>query len=218
MGSSKLLSKVSQKYKVSYCISNEEIRLCKGLRHFVYCTEKNWEPESIQQIEEDDHDVESMHFLIQCRITNTNIGTFRLINSDKLPLDKFMPENNIFHPKNLPVNSVCEVSRFSIIKEYRNLELLHALFLLVGYESNKRSFVGAYMVMERSLAVQLRRSKINCRQITQSFLLNGNRAIYFCSVVECLNAIDLRMDFDKSLIDRLFLPLYENDIKQASNC
>jgi hypothetical protein len=72
------------------------------------------------------------------------------------------------------------------------------------------------MVMERSLAILLIRNKINCRQITKSFLLNGSRAIYFCSVVDSLNSLGLTLNFDKNRIDSTFLPLYENIIPQVA--
>lgn len=212
----KLLRDVSLNYKIIRCDTEHLVRQSKELRHFIYCSEKGWEPENTLRIEEDIFDELSIHYLVLFRESKQFIGTFRLIVSNDLPLNKYMPSDNIFHPKNAPIDSVCEVSRFSIIKSYRGLALLHALFLLVGYESSKKGFVGAYMVMERGLAIQLRRNKINCRQITKRFLLNGNRAIYFCSSVECLNALGITHGFNKKQIDELFLPLYEKSLSKAS--
>lgn len=212
MGLVRLMRHVSENYIILLCDTEQLILKSKELRHFVYCNEKGWEPTNILKIEEDEFDEGSIHYLVVCRLTSTYIGTFRLIVSQSLPLNAYMPEDNIFHPKRAPVNSVCEVSRFSILKQYRSVELLHALFLLVGYESSKKGFVGAFMVMEKSLAVRLRRNKINCRQITKSFMLNGARAIYFCSTVECLNAIMITLGFDRKPIDELFQPLFEKEL------
>jgi len=204
----KLIGNISERYRIVLCDTDELINISKGVRHYVYCSEKGWEPENVDKIEQDKFDPVSEHYLVVCRFSDITVGTFRLIGSSDLPLNAYMPSDNMFHPKAAPKDSVCEVSRFSIIKEYRSVELLHALFLLVGYEISKKHLIGAYMVMEKSLAIRLRRNKINCRQITNSFLLNGNRSIYFCSTVECLNAVNVSLGFEKTLIDDLFKPLF----------
>lgn len=211
----KLLNGVTTEYEITRCNTVDLINQSKKLRHKIYCEEKGWEPKNSQCIEQDAYDDKAIHYLISYRKSQIYIGTFRLIITQDLPLTKFMSPTNIFHPKNCPNNSVCEISRFSILKQYRNTELIKGLFLLIGYESVSNNLMGAFMVMEKSLAVQLRRSKINCQQVTDSFMLNGSRAIYFCSTAESLKTLMQTTGFEKQSVDLLFGPMF-NDYQKAS--
>jgi N-acyl-L-homoserine lactone synthetase len=214
-----VITAVSLDYKFVECKTEKLIKKCQELRHLVYCEEKNWESEHNSKIEQDSYDDNSIHYLMVCRNTNEGIATFRFVMANELPVAEYMSSDNIFHPTRLPVGSVAEISRFSILKDYRGGELpglLKLLFLLVGYESAKRGLVGAYMVMEKSLAMTLLRNKINCRQITEEFKLNGSRAIYFCSTVESLISIGSIIGFDKESLGRLFEPMFENEYRKVS--
>lgn len=209
-----VITAVSVEYKFVECKTEQLIKQCQELRYLVYCEEKNWEPEHNSKIEKDEYDEKSIHYLMVCRKTNVGIATFRLITTNNLPVAEYMPSDNMLHPTRLPVGSVAEVSRFSIVKDYRGGDLpglLKLLFLLVGYESAKMGLVGAYMVMEKSLAIALRRNKINCRKITEEFKLNGSRAIYFCSTVESLTSIGSVIGFDKESMGQLFEPMFSSE-------
>lgn len=210
-----LIDYISANYIFVICNTSELIHKCKELRHAIYCEEKNWEPESTSRIEEDEYDSKSVHYLIVCRSTQKPVATFRLIISNNLPLAKYMNPDNILHPKKVQLNSVCEISRFSIVREHRNMKLLNAFFLLVGFEAAKRGLVGAYMVMEKSLATRMIKSNINVQQISDSFMLNGSRSIYFTSAADALKSISAVVGFELEKLEEIFKPVFEVELSAA---
>lgn len=170
MGFVKLISDVSEKYIIILCDTDDLILISKGVRHFVYCSEKGWEPENVEKIEEDKYESTSDHCLVVCRLTELTIGTFRLIGSSDFPL-------------------------------------MHICLAIICFTQRVRP--RTLYAKCQSLAIQLSRNKMKCRQITNSFLLNGNRPICVCSTVECLNA---SLGFEKSLIDNLFRPIFAQGV------
>ena len=90
------------------------------------------------------------------------------------------------------------------------MKLLSAFFLLVGFEAAKRGLVGAYMVMEKSLAARLVRGNINCQQISDSFMLNGTRSIYFCSAADALKSLSSIVGFELPKLEEIFKPVFDD--------
>lgn len=98
-----------------------------GLRYRVYCIENPFEDPSAnadgREIDEYDH--RSAHSLLIYRPTNTPAGTVRLVLPDPNDLDRsFALQRVSTHPtlrdrERFPVQSMAEVSRFCISKEFR---------------------------------------------------------------------------------------------------
>jgi N-acyl-L-homoserine lactone synthetase len=200
----------SSEYFVIKCDDKKSIERCKLLRHEIYCLEKDWEPINTKMIETDDYDEYSLHFLVFSRKSQKAIATFRMIISESLPLLAHMPDDSIFNPKKVPNKSVCEISRFSVIQNHRGEILLTILMMLVGYESAKANLIGAFMVIEKSLAVNIKRNKIHCKQVSDEFQHNGKRAIYFCSTADMLAPVNSVVGYIEEAIDCLFEPFYKN--------
>ncbi len=205
-----IILSASSEYFVIKCEDEKSIKRCKSLRHEIYCLEKGWEPTNTQMIEADQYDECSLHFLVLSRQNQTPIATFRLIISDNLPLLAYLPKGSIFNPQKVPKKSVCEISRFSVSQKYRGESLLTILMLLVGYESAKANLTGAFMVIEKRLAINIHRKNIHCNKISEEFLLNGKRAIYFCSTVDMLAPVVDSIGYDEQSIDSLFRPIYQH--------
>lgn len=206
-----MVKSMSESYKFTACSSQELINKSKALRHLIYCEEKMWEPSKTTLMESDEYDDVSIHYIVSCRKTKRDVATFRLIISNNLPITKYISVGNILHPKEMPLNSVCEISRFSILKEYRGSELLKMLFLLAGYETAKNGLLGAYMSIENKLAIRLKRCKITCQKITDDFLLNGSRAIYYCSTAEVIGSIRPLVGFEKKALNEFFQPIFQDN-------
>ena len=204
---------VSLKYEFKRCTSLEDIRTCLKLRHKVYCEEKGWEAAQPDMMESDYFDSHSFHILVVCRESGESVATFRLIQDKNMPIVKYMPDNHIMHPKNNAHNSVCELSRFSILKSHRGLELTTVLMLIVGYETSKLGYVGVYMVMERSLARIMRKLDLGYQKLTEDFNLKGKRAVYFSSVADLVKPLSVEIDLIMPQVSALFDPLFSRVVE-----
>lgn len=102
--------------------------VCYHVRHAVYCEEFAFESVRGDARETDEWDAHSIHFLVQCVATGRYIGCARLIippvsyPCTPLPFERIC-ENTIDHavvdPKELPRESIAEVSRLAIIPDFR---------------------------------------------------------------------------------------------------
>lgn len=213
MSISDIISKVSSSYLFVQCNSELLINKCLSIRHKVYCSEKNWEQETANKIEEDFFDASSIHYLVIDKVSGTDVGTFRIIKGC-LPLSDFMVSKHILHPDNFPVNSVCELSRLSMLESHRGGALSTVLMLFAGYETARSGKVGCYAVMENRLANMLIKIGISVHKITNDFQKNGKRAVYFSSSADILKPLG----FDALMLEDFFSPLTKmNEIAIASH-
>jgi N-acyl amino acid synthase of PEP-CTERM/exosortase system len=98
------------------------------IRHQVYCEELKFEPERPDKRESDEYDAQSKHLLIRSVQTGQYIGCTRIVRAradDPQPLMPFEKsceqaiDRSIADPRNLPRNSIAEISRLAVIAAYR---------------------------------------------------------------------------------------------------
>ena len=110
-----------------------------SLRYQVYISE--WEFENPGDhpvgLEYDDYDERSIHFYARSQASNKIIGTVRTILHSELgfPVERYfdLPDN----PRGLDRNSIGEISRLAVSKEYRRRAIDHALFEAGRFVPNK---------------------------------------------------------------------------------
>ena len=203
-----IIVKVSTKYLFIRCDNNELIAKCMKVRHKVYCNEKQWEKVTNNQMEQDKYDINATHYLVVERSSQLDVGTFRIIQGESLPLAQYMDEEHILHPGNYVPHSVCELSRLSMLEDHRGSRLITALLLYCGYETAQKNQVGCYAVMENRLALKLNKIGITTSRITNTFHKQGERAVYFSSLADILR----HMSYDRKELTRIFLPLITSDL------
>lgn len=109
------------KYRAILADTEESRNIHYNLRYQVYCLEKGYEPRGKFQdeLEKDDYDDNSVHFLIQDRHNGHWLGTARLVIAEpkKLPIRKFteIEEDKLDSNE----KKVAELSRLSILRGYR---------------------------------------------------------------------------------------------------
>lgn len=114
---------------IEECRSNETLRRCQYLRYKVLCEEHHYfSPDELpNQLEEDEYDYRSAHFLISHKRNNIDTATVRVILCDPdypfspFPIEKFDVLRRLRRDKQwkVPRELIGEISRFSISKTFR---------------------------------------------------------------------------------------------------
>ncbi|OLO09157.1 hypothetical protein BTW08_02820 [Salinicola sp. MH3R3-1] len=117
-------------FRIVFAATEDERRQAFLLRHQVYCEELGYEPiDKKNQIETDEFDRQSLHCLIEHRVTGLTAGCMRIVFPDRvgvdgyrLPIEEHCREHGIginvgfnIHP-----DSLCEISRVAIPRYFRS--------------------------------------------------------------------------------------------------
>lgn len=95
------------------------------LRHQIYCVEKSFLTPSANDLEYDEYDARSCHYLIRHRESGCYMATTRLILPDTthpeklFPLEVYSQIDNTTLLNTLPRSNVAELSRFCVSKQFR---------------------------------------------------------------------------------------------------
>lgn len=202
---SQLLCEIGKRFAFIEANSVEQINLCKELRHKIYCEEFKWEPETTSGLEINSHDELAKHYLMFDRTEGEFIGTFRIILGADLPIGKLLGEDHILHPARINnYSSNGEVSRFSLLRKYRNTGITPALILFAGYTVSSMGLHGAYMVMEKRLTKFITSIGVSARRLTEDMQLNGVRAVYYISSADALTPIAKDVGWNNEALNKTF--------------
>ena len=98
------------------------------IRHSVYCEDLGWEAVQSNGLETDEFDDQSLHCLVRSVATGEPIGCVRLVLAGParpralLPFEKACADGldrSIIDPARIPRDRIAEVSRLSIVGQYR---------------------------------------------------------------------------------------------------
>jgi N-acyl-L-homoserine lactone synthetase len=176
----KKLALASQQFEFVQCESFSDMLISQRIRYQVYCAELGWQQPTAKNMESDCYDAESIHYLAFDKATGKAVATFRLIAGKRLPvedIDIFNTDNDS-HPKGLQNESLCEISRFSVLPEYRHQDLHQALILFAAYSAIQNGYTTMYSIMEHKFASMLKKLNILVSQLTDTFDYRGKRAIF----------------------------------------
>ena len=108
---------------------DESLRQALHLRYQVYCIEHPFEkPAGTDEIERDEFDTNSAHSLLLSRRNDDVVGTVRLVLPRREQPDTLFPieqhcekffDKKLFDVSTLPRDSIAEISRFAISKEFK---------------------------------------------------------------------------------------------------
>ncbi len=226
---SELTESFSKHFKVTLVSKDDSELLAKSLRlrYQVYCKEKEFErPEDTSiELESDEFDEHSAHSLLFSRRTDSVVGTVRLILPKPGRPDALFPIEqhcgNYFDKtkcdiSSLPRDSLAEISRFAISKEFKKRlmddkntwgsDLLSAeqardmaemeqriiphitlgLFVAIVHMSAKHGITHWYAVMEPALRRLLKRFSIDFTAIGPMIDYHGKRQPCVAAVGEVL--------------------------------
>jgi len=197
-------------------IANEESEKQESYktRHKVYCEEMNFEQTNATALEKDKFDDRAINCYIKHLPTGECAGTIRLVLPTNaglsLPLEekcKDAFEDGTLLPSNLAPQSVCEISRLAIPREFRvrqmrskilpseklekakkksttsfNLEhfpyLSIALYLMATSVCQHLNVEHAYVLMEPKLARRMKAFGIHFEPVGEAIEFNGKRMPY----------------------------------------
>lgn len=122
-----VLQAFNQYFEMVPALSDELKNKVYQLRFQVYCNETNFEDPTQHpgEVEYDEFDKHSIHYLIRHRKSNTYAATTRLILHDHLNPEKLFPIelhctiDNLEPLNGIARNKVAEVSRFCVSKEFK---------------------------------------------------------------------------------------------------
>jgi N-acyl-L-homoserine lactone synthetase len=176
----KKLAVSAQKYTFVECNTEALIEESHRLRHQVYCEEMGWEEKNQTQFEQDCYDAASKHFIAIEKRSGKSVATFRIIDTDSLPICELdiLDSAHEKHPNSFLNGQRCELSRFSILKEYRSTDLTDSLMLYSAYASVNLGYLEIYSMMEVKFANKLKKFQLFVSQLTDTFEHRGARAIY----------------------------------------
>ncbi len=180
-------------YDVVLANTEESKNIHFNLRYQIYCVEKGFEEAGKfpDELEKDEFDDRSVHFLIKHRADNQWVGTFRLI-IDKLHNLPIHQHAHIAHAHRVnPEKTVIEFSRLAILRPFQKHTRNSAnnagdpdlciVFnaISAGIEYSKRcGSHKIYFLCRPSLAKIIRKMGINCPQIGGKTLFRGHRFPY----------------------------------------
>jgi len=185
------------------------------IRHNVYCAELKFEPLKEDEMEVDDFDQHSLHCVMKHIPSNNYAGTVRIVRSrsedEKLPIEAYCSKaisSDEVHPSDFPRESICEISRLAVPKEFRRrnadkfkgaetgainestyseTELRCFPFIAVGLYLSAANMIihegieHCFVMMEPRLARSLSFVGIKFRQIGPVVEYHGQRAPYYIS-------------------------------------
>jgi len=111
----------NNRYDIILADTEESKTIHYNLRYQVYCLEKGFEEAQKfkDQLETDEYDRNSIHFLIRCNKSNQWIGTFRLVidTLDQLPISQHARVESTHF--NNGSKLVAEFSRLAVLRQYQ---------------------------------------------------------------------------------------------------
>ncbi|WP_332874099.1 PEP-CTERM/exosortase system-associated acyltransferase [Alteromonas sp. IB21] len=197
-------------------IANEESekQVSYKTRHKVYCEEMKFEKQNATALEKDKYDDRAINCYIKHKSTGECAGTIRLVLPTNaglsLPLEEKCAEafeNGSLLPSNLDPQTVCEISRLAIPREFRvrqmrtkilpaeklekikqkkstpfNVEhfpyLSIALYLMATSVCQHLNVEHAYVLMEPKLARRMKAFGINFHPVGDAVDFKGKRMPY----------------------------------------
>ncbi len=127
---SELIKSFSRHFEIVSAKTDNEIKESWKLRYQVYSVENQFEKaaDSPDQLERDEYDAHSAHSLLLHRASGLVVGTVRLVLPDPRGMDALFPieahcgtsfNEGLFDRAALPRQSLAEISRFAISKEFK---------------------------------------------------------------------------------------------------
>ena len=124
-----LIESFSRHFEIVAATTDEQIKQSWKLRYQVYSVENQFEKadDHPDQLECDEYDAHSAHSLLMHRASGLVVGTVRLVLPDPARPDALFPIEehcgtsfeNTFNRAALPRQSLAEISRFAISKEFK---------------------------------------------------------------------------------------------------
>ncbi|MDP2561301.1 PEP-CTERM/exosortase system-associated acyltransferase [Psychrobium sp. 1_MG-2023] len=208
----------------SILVTDQELRnAVHHIRYDVYCEELKFEPENEQKMEVDEFDAFSEFCMVQHRTTENFAGCVRIVcpkdSEQLLPLEKYCEDSitdEVLTPKNYSRESICEVSRLAVPKQFRrrnsdkfegaatgafNEELYSesemrcfpfiavGLYICACHTVKRMGIEHAFVMMEPRLARSLKMLGINFTRIGPVVDYHGKRAPYHLSPEEFLEGL-----------------------------
>jgi N-acyl amino acid synthase of PEP-CTERM/exosortase system len=199
----------------------EKLKAVYFLRYQVFCEERGLIPKHLcpKQLETDEYDEVSHHFLAYYKMNQEATGTVRLVKGEvfeKLPLSKKCLIDNTLLPENMDNTKCAEISRLAISKRIRRRatdgnypqekeddkspqfrrdnrtrfpEIIQGLYKAIYQETKRQSIDHWLAAMEPSLVKLLRKLPIQFREI-------GPVADYYGAVRPYIASVS---DFETSL-------------------
>lgn len=211
------------RYELVIASEENEKQISYKTRHKVYCEEMKFEQQNATALEKDKYDDRAINCYIKHRSSGECAGTIRLVLPTKaglsLPLEEKCRdafENGELLPSNLDPQSVCEISRLAIPREFRvrqmrtkilpadklekikhkkstsfNVEhfpyLSIALYLMATSVCQHLNVEHAYVLMEPKLARRMKAFGIHFNPVGEAISFNGKRMPYRLSPQVLLN-------------------------------
>ncbi len=183
-------------FEVYLANTQESKNIHYNIRYQVYCEEMGFENEKDfpQQMEFDDDDAKSIHFIVRNNVTGQWVGAMRLIKKqdELLPMERFCRLNEKI--SNNDLFKMVEISRLCLIKEVRrgnppigeeemsqlselklNRLIIWGLFYAAVKYGYKNRINSSYFMTTKALARVLKRSGLNLINIGSSCQHNGER-------------------------------------------
>ncbi|WP_232369547.1 MULTISPECIES: PEP-CTERM/exosortase system-associated acyltransferase [unclassified Alteromonas] len=213
------------RYELVVANDNADKAVSYKTRHKVYCEEMKFEQENPQAIEKDKFDDRAINCYIKHLPTGECAGTIRLVLPTEqgllLPLEEKCSDaikDDGLLPSNLVPDSVCEISRLAIPREFRERQLRTSVFKLNKTSSKfkgrtksssmdqlpylsvalylmalslclKLDIKHAYVLMEPKLARRLRSFGINFTSVGDEVEFNGKRVPYRISASKLVDSL-----------------------------
>ena len=120
-----ILVRYNRSFRTQRAETAEMIQMAQKIRYQVYCLERRFETaaEHRDGLETDSFDAMAVHSLLFHRTASDPIGTARLIvpgyAASGLPIQQLLHESGLRIEDHVPLESVAEVSRFSISHQFR---------------------------------------------------------------------------------------------------
>lgn len=135
---SELFAQFDADFAFKLACSDKDRRRVYRLRYQVYCQEIGYSPpnEEAAALELDAYDENALHCLLEHRNSGIAAGCFRLVlpthdrsrSEIRLPLQEYGGRSlthKTLHPNHLPLDKICEISRFATAREFRNRPIKH---------------------------------------------------------------------------------------------
>jgi N-acyl amino acid synthase of PEP-CTERM/exosortase system len=197
------------------------------LRHKVYCESLGYEKVRSNGVEKDKFDIRSQHVAITHQKLGDVVGCTRVVNcyneTEKLPVE-ILAKNQIldseYNPENFSRDSICEISRLAVDKEFKqNLDEVSAqeqalypyLALYLYYSSLKLAAESnrphVFLLSESRLIRSMRLVGINIIPIGDYVAHKGLRKPCYINAQEFIDNLP-----------RKFLPMSHNEYGRNSRC
>ena len=186
-------------YDVIMANTEESKKIHFNLRYQIYCLEKGYEEacKFPDELEKDEYDDRSVHFLIRHRSDHQWVGTFRLIidKFHNLPICQY---THINYPHRLDhEKTVIELSRLAVIRSHQKLPgkmtinsddtdlyiVFNAISACIEYSKNYGS-QKIFFLCRPALARNFRKMGLKCPQIGDKAIFKGVRYPYKFDLVD----------------------------------